>query len=761
MPLWSTSSSSSSSRSPSYPSPSASSSGATPPNASSGTGSNPLPHLDRPSHSTTRSLSKLSISSSNTKGKQPQSHHGGGREEAEEEDDVWEDGSEDESTLKDKFTSATGPSALSPTLKSPSSIAGLGAGGGGGGGGWFASFTSPFASSSSSSSSPSTASPSTTTSGTGQGTSTGSKRNVIRRQPSAKDVALALNASSSAHKHSPSSTPASLSLPGVSEGGGTGLKRSGGSYIGKVNEVQKEADQLVQKQQEEERRNSGESNERGKGSEREEEEEEKEKRGMEGSEKEKLRKCIRKEVYELVKDPTSVLPRLRKEWLTRQPSSSSSTASTSHSPTRDRRSSLATLPDPEDEDDSPTPRISISSETSAGDDDDRPRGYVSLNASSFSSSTAKPIVDYQKEYVLPSSKAKEVVIEEEPGEVGRERRRRKKFLDVLQGINPDDPTPLDEEEKGGEEERTREEGETDLGELRKLSWGGVPKDLRGVVWMLLLGYLPSPFSRRASTLARKRQEYADAVKMAFSRGVKGLDGPIWHQISIDVPRTRPGVKLWMVEGTQRSLERILYVWAIRHPASGYVQGINDLVTPFFQVFLSLYINSDPESFDPSLLPPQVLEALEADSFWCLSKLLDGIQDNYIFAQPGITRAVKKMELLCKRVDAPLARHLESEGVEFIQFAFRWMNCLLMRELSVKNIVRMWDTYLAEGGDAFSEFHLYVCLSFLVKWSEQLRTMDFQSIIMFLQSLPTKDWTDSNTELLLSEAFMWSRTFEAR
>jgi hypothetical protein len=32
-------------------------------------------------------------------------------------------------------------------------------------------------------------------------------------------------------------------------------------------------------------------------------------------------------------------------------------------------------------------------------------------------------------------------------------------------------------------------------------------------------------------------------------------------------------------------ERILFIWAIRHPASGYVQGINDLVTPFYVVFL--------------------------------------------------------------------------------------------------------------------------------------------------------------------------------
>lgn len=65
------------------------------------------------------------------------------------------------------------------------------------------------------------------------------------------------------------------------------------------------------------------------------------------------------------------------------------------------------------------------------------------------------------------------------------------------------------------------------------------------------GYLPAPSSRRLPTLARKRQEYADAVRLAFSRGVKGLDGPIWHQISIDVPRTNSGVRLWQGEGTQR------------------------------------------------------------------------------------------------------------------------------------------------------------------------------------------------------------------
>ena len=34
----------------------------------------------------------------------------------------------------------------------------------------------------------------------------------------------------------------------------------------------------------------------------------------------------------------------------------------------------------------------------------------------------------------------------------------------------------------------------------------------------------------------------------------------------------------------------------------------------------------------------LLEA-EADAYWCLCKLLDGIQDHYTYAQPGIQRAV--------------------------------------------------------------------------------------------------------------------------
>ncbi|KAL0136187.1 rab-GTPase-TBC domain-containing protein [Mucor lusitanicus] len=299
----------------------------------------------------------------------------------------------------------------------------------------------------------------------------------------------------------------------------------------------------------------------------------------------------------------------------------------------------------------------------------------------------------------------------------------------------------------------------DLVALRSLSWSGIPEEMRMMAWQLLLGYLPCNSARREITLARKRKEYSDSVTATYARGIAGLDQALWHQIHIDIPRTNPGIPLYQYETTQLCLERILYQWAIRHPASGYVQGINDLVTPIFQVFLSAYIDEDPEQYDVGKLDKEILGVIEADSFWCLSKLLDGIQDNYTFAQPGIQRQISTLKELVTRIDARLAQHLQNEGIEFIQFAFRWMNCLLMRELPLMSTIRMWDTYLAEGSsEGFSEFHVYVCAAFLVKWSNQLQKLDFQGVMIFLQQLPTQGWQEKDVELLLSEAYMWKTLF---
>ncbi|XP_075284835.1 TBC1 domain family member 22A isoform X2 [Opisthocomus hoazin] len=293
---------------------------------------------------------------------------------------------------------------------------------------------------------------------------------------------------------------------------------------------------------------------------------------------------------------------------------------------------------------------------------------------------------------------------------------------------------------------------TDLEELRKLSWSGIPKWVRPIAWKLLSGYLPANVDRRESTLKRKREEYFAFVEQYYDSRNDENHQDTYRQIHIDIPRMSPEVLRLQPKVTE-IFERILFIWAIRHPASGYVQGINDLVTPFFVVFVYEYIEEEVvENFDISNLPEEVLQNIEADSYWCMSKLLDGIQDNYTFAQPGIQKKVKMLEELVSRIDEQVHRHLDQHEVKYLQFAFRWMNNLLMREVPLQCTIRLWDTYQSEP-EGFSHFHLYVCAAFLVRWRKEiLEEKDFQELLIFLQNLPTVHWGNEEISVLLAEAY---------
>ncbi|XP_073028958.1 uncharacterized protein [Primulina eburnea] len=299
-----------------------------------------------------------------------------------------------------------------------------------------------------------------------------------------------------------------------------------------------------------------------------------------------------------------------------------------------------------------------------------------------------------------------------------------------------------------------------LEKLRELAWSGVPPYLRPTVWRLLLGYAPSNSDRREGILRRKRLEYLDCVAQYYDipdRERTDEEINMLRQIAVDCPRTVPDVSFFQHAEVQKSLERILYTWAIRHPASGYVQGINDLVTPFIVVFLSEHFEGSVDTWSMAGLSPETISNVEADCYWCLSKLLDSMHDHYTFAQPGIQRLVFKLKELVRRIDEPVSRHMEEQGLEFLQFAFRWFNCLLIREIPFHLVTRLWDTYLAEG-DALPDFLVYIFASFLLTWSDQLRKLEFQEMVMYLQHLPTEKWSHVELEMVLSQAYMWHTMF---
>jgi hypothetical protein len=143
----------------------------------------------------------------------------------------------------------------------------------------------------------------------------------------------------------------------------------------------------------------------------------------------------------------------------------------------------------------------------------------------------------------------------------------------------------------------------------------------------------------------------------------------------------------------------------------------------------------------------------------LTNILAGIQDHYTADQPGIQRMVMRLQELVNRIDADLYNHIQSVGVQFMQFAFKWMNCLLLREFNLRCVIRLWDTYISEDGlKGFEDFHVYVCAAFLSQFSSQLQEMDFDELFQFMQQVPTEDWGETEIEMLLSHAYVLSTLF---
>lgn len=189
---------------------------------------------------------------------------------------------------------------------------------------------------------------------------------------------------------------------------------------------------------------------------------------------------------------------------------------------------------------------------------------------------------------------------------------------------------------------------------------------RGKVWKLLLKYIPPNHQSQSIVLAKKRNDYRQYVRNYFEALKESErdenEKKIIKIISADVNRTQPECELFRNARIQGLLGRLLFIWNMRHPMSGYVQGINDIASPIIAVCLNEYIKIDFERFhEPkqlALLSDEILQDIEADTYWCLCKILENIQDYYINNQPGVSDAFAKIKELVKIVLIPIPTLLD-------------------------------------------------------------------------------------------------------
>lgn len=204
-----------------------------------------------------------------------------------------------------------------------------------------------------------------------------------------------------------------------------------------------------------------------------------------------------------------------------------------------------------------------------------------------------------------------------------------------------------------------------------------------------------------------------------------------------------------------SLLRILYIYALLNPSTGYVQGMNEVL------FVLLYVMgttghlpavhksqegagaaSSPGGSDTAEDPykgssdmassfhylDSALDSsgshAEADAFWCFSNLVGDIRDLYDFdgmdnagikvmnrrqaeagSRPitGMAEALKKFSLRLKWLDEPLWTRLRAHSLDprLPYYSFRWLACMVSTELTLPSVVRIWDAILAESGGGAS------------------------------------------------------------
>lgn len=305
----------------------------------------------------------------------------------------------------------------------------------------------------------------------------------------------------------------------------------------------------------------------------------------------------------------------------------------------------------------------------------------------------------------------------------------------------------------------------DVETLKKNSWKGIPDEYRKRTWRIFLDYEPLSVDMAEETLKKKRDDYFICLNSIYEPSKKShwsnTQKEMIRQISIDLPRS--SYKILKDDRVKVLFEHVLFVWAIRHPASGYVQGMNDILSPFFVAFIAPFLQ--PLTIDEICKLENIdqvsdgdLRTVEGDCFWCFSKLLDGIQDVFTKDQPGLFKMMDHLKEVMVKVNPDLDEWLTENSITYDSFAFRWMNCLLVREFSTEHLFRIWDVILSQVSK-ISQTPVYLCAAIMNILLPRIKHMSGADSIIFIQSIKPEYWSSDDVEAILAQSFVYEQNLK--
>ena len=304
-----------------------------------------------------------------------------------------------------------------------------------------------------------------------------------------------------------------------------------------------------------------------------------------------------------------------------------------------------------------------------------------------------------------------------------------------------------------------------LSELKKKLYSGITQKMRPSIYRRLLNYIPLNNRNQKKILDNKRKNYKNFTLIYNEEKYYSQnDSKIIEMILLikkDVQRTLPLNYYFRNKLVQKSMIRILFIYSMRHPSNFYTQGLNDILAIFFFIFSSETFSTTYSELENDYLEikkkitEEKLLDIEADCFYCFSDLMVNLKQNYISEFVGIKENFEYLKKYLKILDKKLFLHFERNDIEIFHFAFKWNFCLLLREFEIKLSIKLMDFYLIEE-IGYNDFcvHLMICL--LLKFSTDLRALEKEKAIIFVQNLPTRNWGYEDINILANEAYVLSR-----
>ncbi|KAI8605910.1 rab-GTPase-TBC domain-containing protein [Dissophora ornata] len=249
--------------------------------------------------------------------------------------------------------------------------------------------------------------------------------------------------------------------------------------------------------------------------------------------------------------------------------------------------------------------------------------------------------------------------------------------------------------------------------LRDYARYGISREVRGEVWLYLLGVQDADRSKEVSTQKQRRQDFEqlDKEPNGSSKRVRSEISRYMRKTKIESSRDIP-----------RLFEEVISAYCNQNHQVQYYPAMVNLCAPFVYSIKR-----------------------EWDAYLCFEKMINMLDDH--FNEESINEGVAKFMTLFHTFLPDLYSYFEEEEVDIKEWAASALRYMLSRELSLENTMRLWDTYFAIPDAGWIDLHPYTCLAILKHLKEGFEDLEQSEIRTMLMRLPHLDM-----DRIINEAF---------